>query len=157
VPQDQLQALGGLRRGGGPPLPRLEVLVVVAVVVVLGQRRRVQARPRRAPRRARGPHEPPRARVHQGLAELPRPLADHALCHGFDLERHAVGQDDDVVVAAPELGQQERAVEDAVLGFRGHDVRELEAPRGEQASRGEQCHRVEGAGADLDFFVDALR
>ena len=32
------------------------------------------------------------------------------------------------------------AVEDAVLGSRGDDVRELEAPRGEQ------CHRVEGAG-----------
>jgi len=49
------------------------------------------------------------------------------------------------------------AVEDAVLGFRGDDVRELEASRGEQASRGDQCHRVEGAGTDLDFFVDALR
>lgn len=77
------------------------------------------------------------------------------LCHGFDLERDAVGQDDDLLAAPPEPADQDGAVEDAVLGPGRDDVRE----RG-GASRGEEGrHRVEGgaAGADLHLLVDALR
>ena len=73
------------------------------------------------------------------------------LCHGFDLESDAVGQDDDLL-AAPEPAELEGAVEDAVLGPGRDDVREGGASRGE-----ERRHRVEGGGADLDLLVDALR
>lgn len=74
------------------------------------------------------------------------------LCHGFDLERDAVGQHDDLLVA-PDPTDEEGAVEDAVLGSGRYHIRE----RG-GASRAEQRHhRVEGAGADLDLLVDALR
>lgn len=74
------------------------------------------------------------------------------LCHGFDLERDAVGQHDYLLVA-PDPTDEEGAVEDAVLGSGRYHIRE----RG-GASRAEQRHhRVEGAGADLDLLVDALR
>lgn len=70
------------------------------------------------------------------------------LGHGFDLERDAVGQNHDLL-AAPEPADEEGAVEHAVLGPGRDDVRE----RGGEERR----HRVEGAGADLDLLVDALR
>ena len=60
------------------------------------------------------------------------------LCHGFDLEGDAVGQDDHVLVAS-QLVEEEGAVEDTVLGLRGNDVGE--ASRGEdfgEASWGEE-------------------
>lgn len=77
VQQDQLEPPGRLN---GPWRRRPPgSMVVVAVVVVLCQGGLIKAQPRRPPRRARRPHEPAGARIHQRLPELLGPLAQQAL------------------------------------------------------------------------------